>query len=90
MDFSSKFADAFGEVVMPVLSDMHEDVKILKSDVGILKQDVNYLKEQVSDIDDKLGSVDKRVINITDYQAQRLEDHGKRLEKLERKRVDVS
>ena len=70
------FANAFKEVVLPVLNDMDRDLTIVK-------QDLSSVKEDVADIKSRLGKVEDRLIKIED----RLDRHGKTQENLEKRLV---
>lgn len=56
------FAQAFHEVVVPVLEGM-----------GI----------QINKLDEKVEKIDRRLITVTDHQADKLDDHEKRIGKIE-------
>ena len=56
------FAEAFHEVVVPVVEELKEDIKKL---------------------DDKVESINRSLIQITDHQANKLDNNEKRIKKLE-------
>lgn len=63
------FAEAFREVVVPVLEEM--------------KKDFNDLRQDVHHLDDKVEGISRRLIQVTDHHANRLDNHEKRIGKLE-------
>jgi len=68
--FASQFAEAFHEVVVPVLEPMAKDIKTLK--------------EGIATLDDKVERINKRLYLVTDHQADRIDNHEKRIRKLEK------
>lgn len=69
-------ADVLQEVVMPVLAGMHDDILVLK-------ENTNILKENVEKLDNKVERINRSLILITDHQADKLDDHEKRIGKIE-------
>lgn len=72
--------DALHEVVIPVLSDMSDDIKDIKANVERLDNKVEMTHRQMINITDRHG--DKQD-NLSRHQA----DHEKRIRKLEAKTV---
>lgn len=68
------FADAFHEVVVPLLENT-----ATKDDLRGLKEDMKDVKERVYRIETKLDKIDDRL----DRQGKTLDGHGKRIKKLE-------
>lgn len=77
------FSEAFQDVVMPVLEDMHHDISQLKGDVQGLKGDVQGLKEDMEDVQTTL----RRIETHQDHQSAKLDNHEKRITKLEQKGI---
>lgn len=75
-EFLEVFSEAFQDVVMPVLEDMHQDI-------SQLKENVNGLKEDMEDVQTTL----RRMETHQDHQSAKLDNHGKRIAKLEQERV---
>lgn len=69
-DFGEKFAHALNEVLMPALSDMHDDIV--------------DLKERLEQVDNRVEMFLRQSSNVGDYHAGRLDNHEKRIKKLER------
>lgn len=65
--------DALNDVMIPILSDMHNDIKQLKENMGRL--------------DNRVEMVNRKVTQITDLHADKLDNHEKRIKKLEVKRI---
>ncbi len=67
------FSDAFHDVVVPVLSD--------------IKNELSEVRNQLSDTREELGTkidnVNKHMIKITDHHGDRIDEQEKRLKKLE-------
>ena len=78
------FANAFREVVLPVLKDMDERLAS-KEDLNSIKEDVNSIKEDMVDVKNRLGKVEDRLIKIED----RLDRQGKTQENLEKRVVHL-
>jgi len=62
------FAEAFHDVVVPVLEDLKKE----------LKNDINRL-------DDKVEAINRRLIQVTDHHSEKIDNHEKRIGKLEAK-----
>lgn len=67
------FADAFEEVVVPVLDEMKNDITGIKDEMAT-KDDIDRLEVRLTKKDDHLERHDKK-----------LDSHGKRITKLETK-----
>lgn len=76
------FAQAFHEVVVPVLEDLatKKDLKEVKDG---LEGRMDKVEESLNRLDDKVERIDRRLVLITDHQADKLDDHEKRIGKLE-------
>ena len=64
------FAEAFHDVVVPVLEDFRND-----------------FNKRVDNIEEKLGNqiehLDRKITNVTNHQSEKLDNHEKRIKKLE-------
>ena len=67
------FADSFHEVMMPALEDLPT------------KLDLKKIEEKINRVDDRVEAINKRVIQITDHHAVKLDNYEKRIGKLETK-----
>lgn len=63
-EFLGVFAQAFHEVVVPVLEEMKDEMTATKEDVG---------------------RIERKLDNITDSHARKLDNHEHRIEKLEKR-----
>lgn len=74
------FVEAFHEVIVPVLEGLatKEDLEGLAT-----KKALSEVKEQLDSLDDKVEMINRRLITITDHQADRIDDHEKRIGKIE-------
>ena len=63
------------------LSEIKQDVAVLKQDVAVLKQDVAVLKEDVAVLKEEMSGVKQEIRGIKGI----LQDHGLRLDRIERK-----
>jgi len=66
------------------LSEIKQDVAVLKQDVAVLKQDVAVLKQDVAVLKQDVAGVKQEIRGIKGI----LQDHGLRLDRIERK-LDV-
>ena len=74
------FADAFHEVVIPVLEDM-EARMATKDDIKELKEDIEGIDGRLDNVERKLEKIDDRLERYGD----RIDNHEKRIGKLETK-----
>lgn len=81
------FAEAFHEVIVPVLEDLatKKDLGGLatKADLAEVKEDIAEVKQRLNTLDDKVELINRRLITVTDHQADRIDDHEKRIGKIE-------
>ncbi|OIO84056.1 MAG: hypothetical protein AUK32_09135 [Candidatus Aquicultor secundus] len=63
------------------LSEIKQDVAVLKQDVAVLKQDVAVLKQDVAVLKEEMSGVKQEIRGIKGI----LQDHGLRLDRIERK-----
>jgi chromosome segregation ATPase len=73
------FANAFKEVVLPVLKDIDRDLGSMKDDIAQLKEDMVDVKNRLSRVEDRLIKIDDRL----DRQSQAQEKLEKRVTHLE-------
>ena len=78
------FANAFKEVVLPVLKDMDERLAS-KEDLNSVRKDVNSIKEDMVDVKNRLGRIEERLIKIDD----RLDRQGQTQENLEKRVIHL-
>lgn len=67
------FVEAFHEVIVPVLEGL-----ATKEGLSGVKADLDAVKGQLDSLDDKVGMINRRLITVTDHQADKLDDHEKR------------
>lgn len=67
------FAEAFHEVVVPVLEDLSAKIEGAEKRLG----------ERIDKLDDKVEMMNRSLITVTDHQADRIDDHEKRIGKIE-------
>lgn len=82
------FVEAFHEVIVPVLEGLatKEDLEGLatKEDVKeIIDERMVGVEEKISDLDDKVEMINRRLITVTDHQAERIDNHETRIGKIE-------
>lgn len=71
------FAEAFHEVVVPALEDIKTEIKELKTD----------LTSQIDRLDNKVEMYTRKFVQVTDHQGDKLDNHEKRIKRLESKRI---
>jgi len=72
--------------VMEPIFGLKKDVAVLKKDVAVLKKDVAVLKKDVREIKHTVEQTNKRidaVLERGDRQDEQIEDHEKRISRLE-------
>lgn len=77
VDFTSQFAGAFHEIVVPVLEDLKKEFEIRLNGVE------TKLDEVETKLEVKIDSIDRKITNISDHHATRLDNHEGRIKKLE-------
>lgn len=86
------FAEAFHEVVVPVLEDLatKKDLKMVGDRLGRVEGSLDGVEERLGGVEERLDTLDnkveminRRLITVTDHQADMLDDHEKRIGKLE-------
>lgn len=72
------FAKSFKEVVLPVLEDMDKKLTGVASNMAT-KKDLNEIENRLTDVEKGVDSLNRKF----DAQQDRLDRHGKSIEKLE-------
>ncbi|MBI3289820.1 hypothetical protein HYZ78_00305 [Candidatus Microgenomates bacterium] len=79
-EFYDKFAEAFHDVVVPVLEDMQGDIKTMQGDINTMKGDIKEIRGDIEDINRSLD----RVVNRQVEHDVTLNGHERRIQKLEK------
>ncbi|HSX19079.1 MAG TPA: hypothetical protein VLE91_03005 [Candidatus Saccharimonadales bacterium] len=70
------------DALFPLLEDMSSNIKGLKTDFKHLEKRIDEVEENLGN---KIDQVSKRNFLITDHHADRIDDHEKRIVKVEKK-----